>query len=86
MSGWKRAPSSLVKAMTAMSRFGVSPASRSAASTSTPAITPSAPSKRPPVPTVSICEPMTTAGPSSSPLRMPTMLPIASMRTARPSA
>lgn len=40
MSGWKRAPSSLVKAITAMSRLGRRPASRSVASASSAATTP----------------------------------------------
>src|SRR5271166_4139986 len=54
MSGWKRAPSSLVKKATASGRGVTTPASSSVWTISSPARTPSAPSKRPPVRTVSM--------------------------------
>ena len=60
MSGWKRAPSSLVKKATASGRRVTTPASSSVSMTSSPARTPSAPSYRPPVSTVSMWLPIMT--------------------------
>ncbi len=86
MSGAKRAPSSLVKKATANGCSVSMPASLSVAMTSSPASTPRLPSKRPPVRTVSMCDPVITAGPATRPARVPTTLPMASIVTANPSS
>ena len=60
MSGAKRAPSSSVKKATAIGRSVTMPCCSSVSTTSRPASTPRLPSKRPPVRTVSMCEPVIT--------------------------
>ena len=83
MSGWKRAPSSLVKNATASGRGGVRPACMRVSITSMPARTPRLPSNRPPVRTVSMCEPVITGRPAPT-CQVPTTLPTASTTTSRP--
>ena len=62
MSGANLAPSSSVKNPTARGRCSSRPALITDSMTSSPASTPRFPSKRPPVATVSICEPVITGG------------------------
>ena len=77
--GVKREPSSLVQSATTRSRSRQTPASRRACTTSTPATTPSMPSKRPPSGCESPCEPAITGGRLLSlPGSTPKMLPMAS--------
>ena len=85
MSGAKRLPSSSVKKATLIGRRVVTPCCSSVSTTSSPASTPRLPSKRPPVATVSMCEPVITGAASGSvPGRVATTLPIASIATSRP--
>ena len=70
-------------------RRGAAPASRMACRHSRPAITPSAPSSVPPSGTVSMCEPVTTAGAEALKLpapRPPKTLPAGSIHVVRPAA
>ena len=77
MSGAKRLPSSSVKKATAIGRRVATPCCSSVSTTSSPASTPRLPSKRPPVATVSMCEPhITGAAVGSVPGRVATTLPI----------
>ena len=85
MSGANREPSSSVKNATWSGRSVATPAWSSVSTISSPASTPRLPSKRPPVPTVSMCEPtITGASVGSEPARVATTLPIASIATSRP--
>ena len=86
MSGAKRAPSSLVKNAAASGCSVSTPASLSVSMTSSAASTPRLPSKRPPVRTVSMCDPAMTAGPDWRPGRTPTTLPMPSTVESRPSS
>ncbi len=79
-----RLPSSSVKAATASGLARRYPSSRILWTASSAARTPAAPSKRPPLRTVSICEPAMTSGPS--PPSWPKMLPAPSTRKASPAA
>ena len=80
MSGAKRAPSSSVKNATATPRSVSISLVINVSSTSSPASTPRLPSNRPPVRTVSMCEPVITTGRlGSRPGRVATTLPIASI-------
>ena len=80
MSGAKRAPSSSVKKATAIGCTVATPCCSSVSITSSPASTPRLPSKRPPVATVSMCEPVITgAAAGSVPGRVATTLPMASI-------
>ena len=82
MSGAKRAPSSSVKKATLTGRRVAMPSVSSVSMTSSPASTPRLPSKRPPVATVSMCDPViTAAAPGSVPGRVATTLPMASTVT-----
>jgi len=85
MSGWKRAPSSLVKYATLIGCTVATPCCSSVSITSSPPSTPRLPSNRPPVRTVSMCEPTITAAACGLvPARVPTTLPTASTTTERP--
>ena len=85
MSGAKRLPSSSVKKATAIGRRVATPCCSSVSTTSSPASTPRLPSKRPPVATVSMCEPhITGAAVGSVPGRVATTLPIASIDRSMP--
>ena len=85
MSGAKRAPSSSVKKATAIGWTVATPCCSRVSITSSPASTPRLPSNRPPVATVSMCDPVITgAAVGSVPRRVATTLPMASMATSSP--
>jgi len=83
MSGANRAPSSFVKNATEIGRPGVIPRSRHVWMTSSPASTPKLPSYLPPVRTVSMCEPVITAGPVPT-SHVPMTFPTSSVSIRRP--
>ncbi len=85
MSGANRAPSSSVKNATWIGRRVVMSCLARVSTISNPASTPRLPSNRPPVRTVSMCEPtITAAAVGSLPARVATTLPMASIETCMP--